>query len=443
MSDSDERIRISVRSCQKPNANLKPARSLELIGGNQGNLLYQFSTLRALSSDSAQLKIVKYSGFDRGNAEERAEKINSEADHLVLPLSSSFRLQMLDTLNHWADVVERLTIPVTVVGIGAQLRLQDVAEGVFLPSRVTGISASRDQVSAHEAAARRFTAAVLDRSVSIGVRGEVSKNYLSYLGFPADRIDVIGCPSLFMWGADFRMPEPTRRRPTRRSAISMSFDHRISDSADILEQTARTYRRSTIYAQEKLTAQMVVEDSDTRPGWGGDPRFPVQTSNRLYRGHRMVYYPTAWSWIEYLKTQDFAFGPRLHGTIAAMLAGTPAHLLVHDSRTLEIAEYHGLPFTLTDDLGSVKSIGELFQRQSYQRFNELYPERFAAFLTFLKRNGLPNAYEGDNQALAHFDASVEAAAHASGVVSRGPRNPIRRAAKRVRAARRALAGAMS
>lgn len=413
---TDKLERIWVRSCQKPTANLEPLKSTDFIGGNQGNLLYQFSTHRALVRDDTELSTISYGKFRKGPVEERAELINSECDRLVLPLSSSFRLQNLENLDLWADLVERLDVPVTVVGIGAQLRLEDVREGTYLPARVTGVVASPEEIERHERAARRFVTAVLDRSASIGVRGEISKRYLQYLGFPADRVDVIGCPSLFTWGPDFRMPEKDVKLK-RRSTISLSFDHRIDEGAELLDRTLTDYRRSTVYMQERLAARMVITGEETRPDWAGDERYPLKTTHPTYAQHRMVYHPTAWAWLRHLEEVDFAFGPRLHGTVAATLARTPAHLLVHDSRTLEIAEHHHLPHTLIEDLHEVRSAADLAARQDYTAFNASYGELFGRFTGFLERNGLRTGYDAPGAALQAFDASLEKPAQAPGVVS--------------------------
>lgn len=425
MTNLPGRDRIWVRSCQRPTANMNPAKSTDFIGGNQGNLLYQFSTYRTLVRDDVDLGIISYGKFQKGRVEARAEWINSECDRLVLPLSSSFRLQNLKGLREWADLVERLTIPVTVVGIGAQLRLKDVRDGTYLPSRVTGVVASKAEVEEHEAAARRFVAAVLDRSTSIGVRGEISKRYVQHLGFPEDRIDVIGCPSLFMWGPDFQMSD-REVKLTRKSTMSLSFDHRIGSTADLLDQTLSAFPRSTVYMQEKLGAQMVISGEETRADWNGDERFPLKTTHRAYQQQRLVYFPTAWSWIRHLKDVDFAYGPRLHGTVAATLAGTPAHLLVHDSRTLEVAEHHHLPHTATDQLDGVTAV-DLAAQHDYSEFNAAYPELYGRFVSFLARNELRSAHDQAGPALAAFDASLEPATQAKGVRSNeGARPTLRR-----------------
>lgn len=426
--------RVWVRSCHEPTAKLSPKKSINLIGGNQGNLLYQFSTHRALVRDDVDLQTITYAQFGNGDVDERAARINSGCDRLVLPLSSSFRLQNRKGLEDWADLIERLDVPVTVVGIGAQLRLEDVRSGSFIPSRVTGVTASKRQVRRHEEAARRFVAAVLERSESIGVRGDVTKNYLQYLGFPEDRIDVIGCPSLFMWGPEFQMPnEPVRLN--RRSALSLSFDHRVLETADLLDKTFNAYPKSRAYMQEKLGIRMIVSGEETRADWEGDERFPVKTSHRLYGQRRLEYYPTAWSWIRSLRDVDFAYGPRLHGTVAATLAGTSAHLLVHDSRTYEVAEHHRLPYTLTEDLNTVKSAADLAARQDYTAFNEHYPELFGRFTAFLERNSLKTAYGEPSDALRAFDESLEPSAQLPGVLSGpAPNKPIRRALGKARRA---------
>lgn len=441
MTHTVKPLRILVRTAQKPDANLAPLKSTEAIGGNQGNLLYMFSVCRALATEHAVVTTARYSRFEKGPVEQRAEWINSEFDHLVLPLSSSFRLQMIGTLQIWAELIERLTIPVTVVGIGAQLRMSDLESGSFRPSRVTGVVASNEQIERHEAVSRRFVHAVLDRTHSIGVRGDVTRRYLRHLGAPEDQIDVIGCPSIFMWGQGFKVPVDVPRIRAS-SKISMSFDHRLPATADLLDRSARAHARLKLYAQEKLVAQMVITGEETRPDWAGDPRFPVQTTHPLSRAGRVEYCPTAWSWIRHMGEMDFALGPRLHGTIASILGGTPAHLLIHDSRTLEIAQHHRLPYTMLTDVTTATTAKSLAERLDFTAFNEAYEGNFDTFIKFLERNSLPHAYGGTGGLGDQFDARNRRAAAAKPILSNGvdpePLSWDHRARKLGRRIRRAL-----
>ena len=68
-----------------------------------------------------------------------------------------------------------------------------------------------------EASVRAFMSAVLDRSPSVGVRGEFTHDYLRGLGFRD--VEVIGCPSMFLARrpARRRTTRPGARRPIRRS----------------------------------------------------------------------------------------------------------------------------------------------------------------------------------------------------------------------------------
>lgn len=410
-------VRVFVRTAQDPAAKLGPFASTRSIGGNQGNLLFQFSTMRALSARANVVSPLSYSAFEKGSLEERAEWLNSECDHLVLPLPNSFRLQvaMQQAMDQWAALIERLSIPVTVVGVGTQLTVEAMRAHDYQPRRVSGTT-SAAHIAAHEATATRFVRAVLDRSASIGVRGEATRGYLLHLGFPSNQIDVIGCPSVFMWGPSSGAPT----RPvalTRLSRLMMSFDHRIPGTADLLTRSARGYPRLRLYAQDDLTARLVITGEDTRPAYKGDARFPVVPGHELLTQHRVIYYPSAWAWIQGMKRQKFSFGPRLHGTVAAVLAGTPAHLLVHDSRTLELADYHALPHTLVTDLTPTTDVARLAEETDFSEFTQRYPDLFGRFCSFLERNELAHAYSGQPHNLAAFDAAAAETASAAPVAS--------------------------
>jgi hypothetical protein len=168
-----------------------------LIGNNVGNLVFSQAVFRLLSTEGNDLETARL-------VNESAAQINAGYDHLVIPLANAFRKSFLDSLNAMSDLLEKLTIPVSVVGVGAQASLK-------------GSVRSADQVAP---AVQRFVRAALQRSPSIGVRGEFTQAYLRDLGFADDEIDVIGCPSMFMYGPDLnvqRRPPRSVRSPAWRS----------------------------------------------------------------------------------------------------------------------------------------------------------------------------------------------------------------------------------
>jgi polysaccharide pyruvyl transferase WcaK-like protein len=61
----------------------------------------------------------------------------------------------------------------------------------------------------------------------------------------------------------------------------------------------------------------------------------------LARGGR--FFSSAPDWITAMMGRDLVLGTRLHGTMAALAAGTPAAIITHDSRTSELATTMHLP----------------------------------------------------------------------------------------------------
>src|SRR5262249_2093392 len=119
-----------------------------------------------------------------------ADQINEEYDAFVIPLANAFRPIFERPLCQYTELIRRLKIPCVVIGVGAQAGL-DLAE----------LKGSPVDAWVHD-----FVAAVLDRSATIGVRGEFTHAYLKRLGFHA--VDVIGCPSLYAGDGQLHIRKP-------------------------------------------------------------------------------------------------------------------------------------------------------------------------------------------------------------------------------------------
>jgi hypothetical protein len=91
--------------------------------------------------------------------------------------------------------------------------------------------------------------------------------------------------------------------------------------------------------------------------------------------------------------------------VAAILAGTPAHLIAHDSRTLELARYHQIPHASIRSLSVEQNPAEFYDSNAYDEMISGHAARFAVFARFLKANGLHNVFRhGDGGAA--FDARM-------------------------------------
>lgn len=383
--------RILIRSAKHPWLPVSAEAVLtgNVMATNVGNLLFGQSVHRMLSTPGTEIVPNNYMTGRVGIDNKLINQINYEYDKFVVPLANAFRPSFKGNLQRLTRVISGLDIPVTVVGVGSQHNL-------------AGISKADDPIAE---TVKEFMTAVLDRSASVGVRGEMTADYLAGLGFGDEHVDVIGCPSLYLRG---RNPQVTAKTNSvdRDSRIAMSFSPEVSQMGAIVERHTHNYP-NLIYIPQN--------DTDlTTMLWGQDPvsipdlRRPIHIDHPLYTEDRMRFPLDPRTWFEYLEDFDFAFGTRIHGTIASILAGTPAVLLTHDSRTQELADYHAIPYRPITEVTPDTDVQELFAECDYSKFNTRLPETFDRFTKFLEKNDLEHIYQPGNES-TEFDDKLAAA----------------------------------
>ncbi|MET8947750.1 polysaccharide pyruvyl transferase family protein [Streptomyces sp. NPDC004542] len=374
--------RILLRSGKSPYdvVPLEEALHRDVIATNSGNLIF---------SDAAH-KILETPGTEVVSNGMRAEaaaaaRINEEYDAFVVPLANAFRPSFESGLNRLTRLIGRLRIPVVVLGVGAQ----------------SGVSYNPERLKRMEPAVRAFCAAVLDRSASIGVRGEFTEQYLKDMGFRD--VEVIGCPSLFMYGRELdvrkRVPELTAD-----SRIAVNGSHSAVRKQRLDRIITRAHER---YPHLRFIGQNL---SDARQlHWRdlSDPNaevtaMPTHPDHPMYREDKVRVYVDPVTWIDDLRGFDFSFGSRIHGNIAALLAGTPATVLCGDSRTLELCRYFDIPHRLLDSIAKNPETADparLYEEADFGALVGGHAERFERFVSFLDKNGLENTFtHGDGGA---------------------------------------------
>lgn len=341
-----------------------------LIGDNVGNLLFSSASYKLLQTADTEIEV----GSLKGGKEE-AERINASVDHVVIPLANAFRHSYAATLNRMSETIEALRVPVTVLGVGAQLRLD---------GRVDRLDGVKDEVT-------RFVRAVLDKSPSIGVRGEFTEQYLKGLGF--SDVDVIGCPSVFLHGPDLRIE---KRVPelTTSSRISMNLSPYVPGLGPIVERHTARYPNLRYAAQHRDALGMLLDREHRSAEHKTDQSvLPTHHEHPLVRDGRTSFFVDPEPWIRYLAGFDYSFGTRIHGNIAALLAGVPATVLAHDSRTLELVRFYDIPHRTMKQVGPDTDAAELYAEADFTAFNTHHAERFDLFTDFLGAHGLHHVYE--------------------------------------------------
>lgn len=370
--------RILVRSGKAPHHVVSAEGSLArngwgVFGANVGNLLFSNSVFQSVNIPGA--RVVSDSLITEqasGSTDAHIERINDEFDAYIVPLANAFRPQFERSLRRLTRVIERLRIPVVVVGVGVQ--------------NVEGDAGALTAGSSVDEAATAFVRAVLDRSATIGVRGETTEHYLASLGFNRDLVDIIGCPSL-------NTPSPVPISvPTARLADDAQVAMNLTPSADRMGEVVATNvaaYRNLVYIPQEVQELAFLLWGEPLASW--DERLPMHHRHPLVQDGRVRFFLDPTTWMDFLAGCEFAFGTRIHGTIAALAAGTPAFLLSHDPRTLELAEYHRIPHRRIIGSGSVLA-ADLAQEADFAEFNAFRRESFDRYRAFLDRNSVQSVF---------------------------------------------------
>jgi hypothetical protein len=358
------------------------------IRGNVGNLMYTNAAFKHMSVPGTEIRVDTKHYRDLTIAD--AERINDACDVYVLPMANAFKKRFIPHLNILSDLIKELKVPVVVLGVGAQATLDNDTEFLKPVNDVV----------------RRFIGAVLDKSATVGVRGEFTQGYLAELGFKD--VDVIGCPSTYLPGPKFRIDKPSEDLP-ENARIALSTALRVRNTklvAEINASILKQFPDLTYFAQEGRDLQALYW-GDTAAAAGRRMPMPNLTTHPLLQSADACLPLEPHSWIDALAEYDFAVGTRIHGNIAALVAGTPTLVFAHDSRTLELSQYHRIPHKIVTDMTADVDVAQLYAEADFTGFNTEYESGFQRLLDFMTRNGLENAYEhGDGG--AEYDKTIAA-----------------------------------
>lgn len=380
--------RILLRSGKSPFEAADPARYIhqDLMGTNVGNLLFSDAVHKLLSLPGTE--VVSNGIRTTRFTPEWVERTNAEFDVFAVPLANAFRPTFHASLDRLTAAIEQLTIPVVVIGVGAQ----------------AGIHDDLDVLAGMKDSVVRFARAVLERSASIGVRGELTERYLNGLGF--HEVDVIGCPSAFTFGPEVpELKSVGEFGAQTRVALNLSPDARLAgDVSGLARVTLDRHPLTTYFAQEIGDARLLFW-GDTSVEEELEDAFPLHLSHRLLREGRTLVPLDPHVWRKDLARHDVALGTRIHGNIAGLLAGIPSVVVAHDSRTLELSRYFDIPHVLMESVPAGAGPAEVFEGADFTAWRGGHRERYDRLASFLERNGLPNAYAGGDDGAA-FEADL-------------------------------------
>jgi len=384
-------MKILMRAAMSPLDNPDPFEmiSKNRIGDNMGNMMFPHSICRTVMTEGTQIDTIKFTDpVPRGEI----DRINQTYDMVILPFANALRKSFLYELKVTTDVIRKLKIPCVVVGIGTQVEFgKELSDPRLLKQ------------------SRAFVRAVLDHSAKIGVRGEQTADFLKKIGFAEEKdFTVIGCPSMFMYGKD--LPVPHVRGLSPESPISITSKIQLGAGFhDFMYRTCMDIPDHTFIPQVIQEIKLMYWGMPMSKKFAKHfpAQYPSELTHPLHAEGRSICFPNAVRWMEFLAEKDFCVGSRMHGSIAAIMAGTPVHVLVSDPRILELTEYHRIPSTLISEMPKKESVFDLYARTDFNSILDGHEQRFLHYLDFLKENGIGTIYDADGrQGRCPFDEAM-------------------------------------
>ena len=369
-------MRILMRASQSPFDNINPLNTLlfDKIWSNVGNLLFPFALYRNLLSEDVTIDI-----YDKAPPRAAdADFINENYDVLMIPLANAFRSNFANQLQKWTELVKKVKIPCVVAGVGLQSDLDFSANSKF----------------DFDDTVKEFCSAIASKSACIGVRGELTYEYLKRLGF-GSVTRVIGCPSMFTFGPE--LPQQGNKLDSfcAGEGLRISVNSKKSDNND----TKRfLFNEDNNYIHiPQGTPELTLIYSGMPLSMQDEKIYPVSVENKAFLNDRERFCVNVPSWLKLLRRVDFSIGTCIHGTIAAILSGTPAFLIATDTRVMELARFHNIPYKMGSEFDFSKSIREVYEETDFTTIYKGHKERYENFTDFLRINGItpvehPNTY---------------------------------------------------
>lgn len=362
---------VSIRRSQEPSLESRFDTLMAGAGFNTGNLLFTNAIWNQIENEKIRI------GFHFDPA-----KVNKTFRALVIPAANWFNPSV--DFTDLAERVEKLDIPVVMIGLGTQndsyRTVPDVPDGTV-----------------------RLIRAVAERSHSVSVRGRYTREVLSKYGIT--NVTVTGCPSLYwdirhspvarLQTEALRNTGPTLLHSTRYSAIHEPFARTRSIHRQIFRLAFRT-NNDLVLQSEPEEISMITEASH-KPELNEEVKslmLRIYDANDwphleafIKRHTRVFFDPGPWSSAS--QTYGRVFGTRLHATIMALNSGVPAVIVHHDSRTREMSEFAALP-TFQPGLGRLgeKTIQKAIKKADFSAYASTRRTNMNIYSTFLRENGL-------------------------------------------------------
>lgn len=362
-------------------------------GGNSGNKLFVSAVEQYLTKQD-----ICYSYLNTGLC---VEEINERFDRVVLPTANIFGVHALRWLEFYADFVEKLKIPIFILGAGIQC------------GNYTEIDQLVKETQAHTI---RLCEAVYCSGGEFGLRGYFTKEYLDRI-FPNTAV-VTGCPSMYQNGRNLKI-DTDRLKTTTREKLRLGLNGYLRGEEEFLIEILRSHPRSTFMDQGEFGELLYSNDFCDRKKkpeiMDAYAVYELLLQDRI----KLIYDVPVW--LNYIRDRiDISLGSRIHGNLAAIIAGVPAMVIPCDARTEELADFFDIPMFSKRQL--IQGMDGVIQNLNYDKFNKTFSSKFDNFEKFMTIHGISHDIEDRSE----WNRRIEKETWKLPVVSMKNKSAIRR-----------------
>ena len=349
---------------------------------NNGNMIHAAAARRLIS------RYTEYPKPDRWT-EADIDRVRSQHSHIVFITANLIRLgvprddpsirELISSQLPLAKNIERVGLPVVVFGLGSQAALNGPFEFAVAPETA------------------RLLRVISDHSRRVAVRGEFTAEACARLG--VKNVEVVGCQSIFWHRSPQFSLKLTNTMADRPGKIAFNFTNAHSEARLINQAIAGGYdfigQGNT--AEENFKEQKAGTNA-TAPvefGWDVGPALERGLIDRAQyerwiRNH-FYQFQRPGPWLEHMRRYCFSYGTRLHGNMAAMIAGVRAMWILHDMRLKEVLDHFQLPRIEYKEARDGVNLETLFDRADYSECAKVYPDRYRTLYEYVVHAGLPNS----------------------------------------------------
>jgi hypothetical protein len=336
------------------------AKSLEYLlkvsGENTGNLIFQYATRKLLSDSQSFVNI----GIDERFKYQDVSVSIHDFSCAIIPAANHLRANA--DWSGFNNFLERIPIPLLVLGLGAQGELND--------SFTDTISALKGNKTV-----LRMCQILADKATFVGVRGIFTAEICEAMGI--HKAEPLGCPSLMI------NPSPHLGKTISDKIQCINGSSDMKPFAVAAEAPWALSNHDTKKISEQQLIKLAIHNNSYYIQQSGGPQTiafatasnsehlkesswesfrqiiaPNITSEELRRylaAYGRVFF-SASDWIDFCSSLSFVIGLRIHGCMAAIAAGTPGIVIKHDARVSELADTMGIPSIDMAEISKYKNL---------------------------------------------------------------------------------------